>query len=1075
MNEPEALHKGGKEEQVKIAKIGVLITALVISAFQPASAEWTGATADEFISSLASQSGIYCPSFAVGPNNELYAVWAQRESGSPIRYELYFSKSTDNGDTWTGVSGDQRINANDGDGVYNGGISGARRTDIVVDSEGRIFVFWPENYVSASFDTTVEIMNVMSVDGGTTWIHSDTDFPVSDTLSPNIANSPNAAVDLNDNIHVVWNQTEPGSGFAEIGYSVSTDHGLTWSARAGDRFISNINNHSSASPDIAVDVDNKIHVIWREFYTSSDYRLEYGVSTDGGVTFSSESSDSVISYSPSIIAFPRIVAGPNSGELHTIYSWGNTAVYVGTVNGGSSWTQTTIFVGISYNMNGPDIGVTSTGTIVAIIDDQYPGTENNQVYASYSSDNGATWSVTLDPVSHYETAPQFDRTYIPTLGITSDDVLHCVYATNTNPSSNSYQEMAYSRNSSIGPQPGKIAGTITELDGTTPIENVAVTIYDGGNPVGSATSSSSGYYEVPLSAGTYSAAYHIYTHHDTTISDIDVENDMITTVDVSLTPYALGTISGTVYEETGTYPLSQVAVEALDQFMVVWATDTTSTSGTYSLMLLPGTYSVHFSALNFEDLTVPDQAVTEGGSINLDVNMNWAIPADDIGAVSLDDPVDYLIVSNSYDPAVSLENLGYQDQIIDLNMVITNEGAEEVYNQTETGIAVDSLGTAQAVFSTAFVPAAAGDYTFTATVINPGDENTGNDILVSVLTAYAHQGTGGPDGYGYQFIDNTVEGGPQFNWLDISGTGTQIEPTLHYFMSDELALGFDINFYGSTYNTMYVNSHGSLHLGIHGVWSMDNDCPIPNPDTPNAPIIMPFWDGKEIRYEVGQGVYYQYFDEPETDYTVVQWNASNYGYDNSLEFEAILYQDGHIVFQYNLVDPNVPSGQGQMAAVGLEYDIPPDLYGISYLCDDDNPANRLVDGLAIGFYAPASSAYPYLPGDANMYNGTWPPTVIGSDVTYLVSYFRGLVTNPACLLDGFYAAADVNASCTVIGSDVTRLVSYFRGSANIEYCLDYEPLWHNGGELPQERPAGWPPCNPQVVIGKVVPGGSSTR
>ena len=119
--------------------------------------------------------------------------------------------------------------------------------------------------------------------------------------------------------------------------------------------------------------------------------------------------------------------------------------------------------------------------------------------------------------------------------------------------------------------------------------------------------------------------------------------------------------------------------------------------------------------------------------------------------------------------------------------------------------------------------------------------------------------------------------------------------------------------------------------------------------------------------------------------------------------------------------------------------------------------------------------YEYLPGDANMANGAWPPAVIGSDVTYLVNYFRGSITNPACLINGFYASADVNASCSVIGSDVTRLVSYFRGQAVIEYCPDWEPTWHNASELPAEAPEGWPNCETPVTSGDVIKGESNGK
>jgi hypothetical protein len=100
--------------------------------------------------------------------------------------------------------------------------------------------------------------------------------------------------------------------------------------------------------------------------------------------------------------------------------------------------------------------------------------------------------------------------------------------------------------------------------------------------------------------------------------------------------------------------------------------------------------------------------------------------------------------------------------------------------------------------------------------------------------------------------------------------------------------------------------------------------------------------------------------------------------------------------------------------------------------------------------------YEYLPGDANMINGQWPPKIIGADVTYLVGYFRGI--NGPCLVGGFYNSADANGDCNIIGSDVTRLVSYFRGLSAISHCADYPPAWLVPGDCPPEAPAGWPNC-----------------
>jgi len=102
--------------------------------------------------------------------------------------------------------------------------------------------------------------------------------------------------------------------------------------------------------------------------------------------------------------------------------------------------------------------------------------------------------------------------------------------------------------------------------------------------------------------------------------------------------------------------------------------------------------------------------------------------------------------------------------------------------------------------------------------------------------------------------------------------------------------------------------------------------------------------------------------------------------------------------------------------------------------------------------------FPYLPGDVNMAEGGWPPAVIGSDVTYLVNYFRGMESSQPCNLGGFWASADVNGDCIVIGSDVTRLVRYFYGQLMASFCGDYPPLWPTPGDLPAEAPDGWPNC-----------------
>jgi len=80
--------------------------------------------------------------------------------------------------------------------------------------------------------------------------------------------------------------------------------------------------------------------------------------------------------------------------------------------------------------------------------------------------------------------------------------------------------------------------------------------------------------------------------------------------------------------------------------------------------------------------------------------------------------------------------------------------------------------------------------------------------------------------------------------------------------------------------------------------------------------------------------------------------------------------------------------------------------------------------------------FSYLSGDAN-----GDGSVIGSDVTYLVQYFRGAVPAPDPFLAG-----DTNGDCSVIGSDVTYLVNFFRGIGDPPIYGDCPPLAVRGSE-----------------------------
>jgi hypothetical protein len=74
-------------------------------------------------------------------------------------------------------------------------------------------------------------------------------------------------------------------------------------------------------------------------------------------------------------------------------------------------------------------------------------------------------------------------------------------------------------------------------------------------------------------------------------------------------------------------------------------------------------------------------------------------------------------------------------------------------------------------------------------------------------------GTGGPDAYGYEWIDSDTTGGPTYNWIDISGIGTEVTGLADDNVVGSFSIGFDFPYYWYTVNSFYVGSNGYIAFG----------------------------------------------------------------------------------------------------------------------------------------------------------------------------------------------------------------------------------------------------------------------
>jgi uncharacterized repeat protein (TIGR01451 family) len=187
--------------------------------------------------------------------------------------------------------------------------------------------------------------------------------------------------------------------------------------------------------------------------------------------------------------------------------------------------------------------------------------------------------------------------------------------------------------------------------------------------------------------------------------------------------------------------------------------------------------------------------------------------------------------------------------------------------------------------------------------------------------------TGGPDDFGYTFKDSNTPEGPTYNWIEISGTGTEVLPDSDDSWVEDIGLGFFFNYYGTDYSQLAISNNGLLFSG-GTTWQYVNE---PITQTPGVHgFIAPFWDDI-VTWDSAGAIYYKTIGTAPNRLFVVEW-YDNQHYSSStsgVTFEAILYEgSNNILFQYKDVDfgnvywavegDNPPYDNGGSATVGIE-------------------------------------------------------------------------------------------------------------------------------------------------------------
>jgi hypothetical protein len=354
-------------------------------------------------------------------------------------------------------------------------------------------------------------------------------------------------------------------------------------------------------------------------------------------------------------------------------------------------------------------------------------------------------------------------------------------------------------------------------------------------------------------------------------------------------------------------------------------------------------------------------------------------------------------------------------------------------------------------------------------------------------------GRGGPDDYGYMWIDSDEPGGPSYQWVDIVGRGYDV-----YMWDDDnqgpFSIGFDFPFYGNLFNSVQICSNGWISFTS---WSTELwPYYLPDPWAPEN-LIAPFWND----LDPSSGGQILYYSAP--DSFVVSWiDVPHYFSGGPYSFQIVLTPNGR--FQFNYLTVNYPDAEqgigiqnsdatiGLMVAYNQVYAygglsvmfttgwlstsptvgaVPGGntanvnvIYDATLLDEGTYTGSLLVTGwdylhpvgqitvpvtLTVG-----PSGCVYTPGDIN---GV--PPANGIDVTFGVLYFKGGNVPPIDCGDPvgpcpqaspFYAALDVNGSCTTNGIDITYFVAYLKGGSPLRWCPTCPPA--TGAAVPTIMP-----------------------
>ncbi|MBS4033548.1 MAG: S8 family serine peptidase, partial [Ignavibacterium sp.] len=383
----------------------------------------------------------------------------------------------------------------------------------------------------------------------------------------------------------------------------------------------------------------------------------------------------------------------------------------------------------------------------------------------------------------------------------------------------------------------------------------------------------------------YNALISVFTSPDTippnAIIDLSVSEPTSNSLELSWTVPLDTSRNGVVAYDIrfSTLPITDsISFYSADQINFPDVPDSTGAAETLTILELDFATTYYFAIKSFDmwgnksDLSNPASGTT------------WAAPQIDVDPLSISH---ILFPQTTYTDTITISNITAVPSTLDFSVSLENNTFPE------------------GLIEAKFVPQSSTP----EEAIGGIDKNNQPEVYGVSL-----EGQGGPDPFGYSWIDSNEPNGPQYVWDDIVSTGTLATnwvATGTFDPKDEgyagpFPLGFNFNFYGNPKTQVYVSSNGLLLFNTISS-NIFTNAAIPNTNVPNE-YIAPFWDDLDGRT---QGTVH--YKQDGNKFIVQFTNWQKYSATGSLTFQIVLYSNGRIMFYYNNMNATLNS-----ATVGIE-------------------------------------------------------------------------------------------------------------------------------------------------------------